>query len=126
MPAIGGLAVAGARHRLAHMDTRTIGALLLAAAAAGPSWAADDVLRCGGTWVSVGMVAPQVVAKCGEPQSKQVEDVPIRIRGRNGAVNSVGSTRVEYWTYDRGSGQFPALLTFEEGKLKSLELITRR
>jgi hypothetical protein len=93
---------------------------------AGGSRAAEDMLRCGGLLVTVGMVAPQVLARCGEPQSKQVEDVPIHVRGRNGAVSSVGVTRVERWTYDRRDGTFPALLTFEEGKLKSLELITRR
>ena len=109
------------------MRKRILGAASVAAAAwAGAACAADDTLYCGGQLVTVGMVAPQVVAKCGEPQNKQVEDVPIHVRGRNGAVNSVGVTRVERWTYDRGNGQFPALLTFEEGKLKSLELITHR
>ena len=109
------------------MPKRILGAVLLAIAAwAGDSAAADHVLRCGGELVRVGMVAPQVVAKCGEPQSKTVEEVPVRGRGRNGAVTSVGVTRVERWTYDKVPGQFPALLTFEEGKLKSLELITKR
>ena len=87
--------------------------------------AADDVMRCAGQIISVGMIATQVVAKCGEPQGKTVEDVPIRVRRQTGAVNTIGVTQVEHWTYDRGAGQFPALLTFEEGKLKSLELITQ-
>jgi hypothetical protein len=93
---------------------------------AASSQADDDVLRCGGQLVTVGMIAPQVVAKCGEPKTKAVEDVPVRGRGRNGAVTSSGSTRVERWTYVRNDGSFPALLTFEEGKLKSVELITKR
>jgi hypothetical protein len=87
---------------------------------------ADDTLRCGGQLVTAGMIAPQVVAKCGEPQSKDVEDVPVRVRGRNGAITSSGTTRIERWTYDRRDGTFPALLIFEEGKLKSVELITKR
>jgi hypothetical protein len=108
------------------MRKRILGVASVAAVAwAGASGAADHVLRCGGLLVKVGMVAPQVLAKCGEPQSKQVEEVPIHVRGRNGAVSSVGVTRIEHWTYDRRDGTFPALLTFEEGKLKSLELITR-
>ena len=95
------------------------------AAALGSSFAlADDVMRCGGSLVRVGMIAQQIVAKCGEPQDKTVEEVPVRVRTRAGGVNNVGVTRVERWTYDRGYGQFPALLTFEEGKLKSLELVT--
>jgi hypothetical protein len=88
---------------------------------------ADDSMRCtSGSLVDVGMVADQVVAKCGQPKSKEVEDVPIRTRNANGAVNVIGTTRVERWTYERGYGQFPALLTFEEGKLKSIELLTSR
>jgi hypothetical protein len=100
-----------------------VAALLLLAT--GSSASADDVMRCGNVIVDVGMIADQVVAKCGEPKSKQTENAPVRTRNRNGAVNTVGSTRIERWTYDRGYGQFPALLTFEQGKLKSIELLAR-
>jgi Protein of unknown function (DUF2845) len=86
--------------------------------------AAEDVMRCGTTLVSVGMVAPEILAKCGEPASKEVEDVPIRMRGSPGA--KVGVTRVERWTYDFGYGKFKRLLKFEDGKLKSIELLTSR
>lgn len=109
------------------MRKRVFGAVSVAAALwAAASQADNDVLRCGGQLVTVGMIAPQVVAKCGEPLTKDVEDVPVRVRGANGAVTSNGTTRVERWTYDRRDGSFPALLTFEEGKLKSVELITKR
>ncbi len=99
---------------------------LIAAALAQPVAAGDDVMRCGGTLVTVGMIAPQIVAKCGEPQSKQVEDVPIRARGPKGAGPQVGVTRIERWTYDLGYGKFKRLLKFEDGKLKSIELLTQR
>jgi hypothetical protein len=99
--------------------------LAAAGAAAAPSApAAADVLRCSGGLIDVGMVAPQVVAKCGQPRDKDVEDVPIRVRSTTGALATVGTTRVERWTYDRGYGQFPALLIFEDGKLKRIELLT--
>ncbi|HLF11709.1 MAG TPA: DUF2845 domain-containing protein [Gammaproteobacteria bacterium] len=87
---------------------------------------ADDVIRCGGSLVRAGMIAPEVIAKCGEPDSKQVESVPIRVRRANGSSGVIGAAQIERWTYDRGTGQFPALLTFEEGKLKSVELLTGR
>ena len=87
---------------------------------------ADDVIRCRGSLVSAGMIAPQVVAKCGEPKTKEIESVPIRVRRANGSSGVIGAAQVERWTYDRGAGQFPALLTFEEGKLKSIELLTGR
>jgi hypothetical protein len=86
---------------------------------------ADNSVRCGANIVDVGMVADQVIAKCGQPKSKTVEDVPIQARNVGGGTNVIGTTRVERWTIDRGYGQFPALLTFEEGKLKTIELLTR-
>ena len=84
-------------------------------------------MRCGGALISVGMVAPQVVAKCGEPKSKQVDNVPIYARGpRSGRGAEVGVTHIERWTYDLGYGKFKRLLTFEDGKLKRIELLTSR
>jgi uncharacterized protein DUF2845 len=105
---------------------RRIGILLAGAFTIAGAAAADDSLRCGSVLVTVGMVADQVLAKCGEPQSRAVEEVPVKSRARTGAVNTVGSTRIERWTYDRGYGQLPALLTFEHGKLKSIELLAHR
>jgi|SRR5690606_38210107 len=88
--------------------------------------AADDSLVCGNSLVTVGMVESEVVARCGEPRSKQIEDIPIRVRRLNGTVGDAGIQHIERWTYDRGYGKFPALLTFEEGKLRSIELLTRQ
>ena len=105
---------------------RLIGSSFLVAVAVAGSAIADDSLRCGTALVTVNMVISQVLAKCGEPQSKSVEEVPVKARARTGAVNTVGTTRIERWTYDRGYGQLPALLTFEHGKLKSIELLARQ
>jgi hypothetical protein len=85
----------------------------------------DDLMRCGSVLITIGMVAPQVVAKCGPPKDKSVTEAPKRVRRANGTTATFGTSRVERWTYDRGYGQFPAVLTFEEGKLKSIELQTR-
>jgi hypothetical protein len=83
----------------------------------------DDTMRCGSALVRSGMIAGEVTAKCGEPKSKRVEEVPVQTRNRNGAVNVIGVAKVETWLYDRGNGQFPAELKFEEGKLKSIEYL---
>ena len=96
--------------------------LLLAAA----SVHAEDTIRCRDALVHVGMIEAEVIAKCGEPVHKDIESVPVRVRRPNGSSGVVGTTQIERWTYDRGPGQFPALLTFEQGKLKSVELLTRR
>jgi hypothetical protein len=99
-----------------------------AACLLGSSFAAlgEDTLRCDRALVRVGMIADEVAAKCGEPKSKRVEEVPVRARNRTGAVNVVGVAKTETWVYDRGYGQFPAELKFEEGKLKSIEYLTAR
>ena len=100
--------------------------LMLACAAAFTAPAgAEDTLRCDGSIVTLGMIAEPVIAKCGQPSRREAEDVPIRARSRSGASTVVGATRIERWTYDRGWGKFPALLTFEQGKLKHIELLTR-
>lgn len=112
-------------HRPNRAQSAAVAAAVLCTVPGLVARAADDVLRCGGSLVTVGMVAAQVVAKCGEPKTKSVEEVPIRVRRQTGAVNTIGVTQVERWTYDRGYGQFPALLTFEEGKVKSLEIVTK-
>lgn len=89
--------------------------------------AADDSVRCrSNRLVNVGMIAAEVVARCGEPKDRSIEDVPIRARNLNGAVIVTGSTRVERWTYDRGQGQFDAVLSFEDGKLVRIDLLNVR
>jgi hypothetical protein len=102
---------------------RSIAAALVALTCA--TAAADDSLVCGNSLATVGMVAGEVVARCGEPKTKAVEDIPIRVRHPNGTVGTAGIQHIERWTYDRGYGKFPALLTFEDGKLRSIELRTR-
>lgn len=88
---------------------------------------ADDSTRCrNGRIVDVGMVAAEIVARCGEPKSRTGEDVPIRVRTAAGGTAIIGTTRVERWTYDRGQGQFDAVFTFEDGKLVDIELLSTR
>ncbi len=110
-------ALAGGRHA-------TLAAMAIGSVA---PWGAraDDLLRCGSVLINLGMVAPEVKAKCGPPKDKNVDDVPRRVHRPNGTTATVGTTRIERWTYDRGYGRFPAVLTFEDGKLKSIELLTR-
>ena len=103
-----------------------IGVLLPLALAAAPWASADDSLRCGNGIVTTGMFATEVAAKCGEPSSKSTEETPVTTRSRRGTVKTAAGGRIERWTYDRGYGQLPALLTFEHGKLKSIELLARR
>ncbi len=104
--------------RLAFALAAVLGGLVAATARA------DDSMRCGNALITVGMAESQVTAKCGQPKDKNVTEVPQRTRRSNGSSAVTGTLHVERWTYERGYGQFPGLLTFEAGKLKSIELLT--
>src|SRR5262245_17667839 len=88
-----GSSLRGCGMRTRYRATTFAGALALSAVAA----VADDNMRCGNAIIDVGMVAAQVVDRCGEPKSKVVEDVPIRQRTKSGGVNTIGSARIERW-----------------------------
>jgi hypothetical protein len=103
-------------------------ALAAAGASAPFDAAADDVMRCGnGRLVNVGMSAAEIVGRCGEPKSRRVEEIPVRAVSPSGASIATGDVvRIERWTYERGQGQFPAMLTFEDGELRRIDLLAGR
>ena len=90
-----------------------------------PVSAADDTFRCGGKLINTGMTMTDVLAKCGEPTLRTVEEVPQHVRRANGSTYVSGTVTVEVWTYDRGSSSFPSVLRFEGGKVTSIEIVRR-
>jgi len=98
---------------------------LTAILAASAAPAGDDVFRCGSKLVDTSLTMDQVLARCGEPTQRTVEDVPQQVRRANGSTYVSGTIVVETWTYDRGSSSFPAVLRFESGKLVSIEIVRR-
>ena len=87
---------------------------------------ADDTMRCrSGRIVDVGMTAAEVSSRCGEPKSRTTEEIPVMARLPTGAVRQTGTTHAERWIYGRGQGQFDAMLTFEDGKLLRIDVLTR-
>jgi hypothetical protein len=86
---------------------------------------ADDTMRCrNGRLINTGMTAAEVSARCGQPQSRAVEEIPVRARLPNGSVVQTGTTQAERWIYQRGQGQFDAQLTFEDDKLVRIDMLT--
>ena len=83
-----------------------------------PAWA--DTLRCKNALISVGATQGFVAEKCGEPDSKATLTEPIRVVTPGGSFLN-GTASRDVWRYRRGSGKFPAVLTFEEGVLRKLE-----
>ncbi len=96
-----------------------IAALTIAVTAAGPAFA--NSLRCGSALIREGDTQGYVQDKCGQPESKQTYTEPVRALRPNGTSYEVGSTSKDVWRYQRGSGSFPAVLTFEKGVLTKLE-----
>lgn len=87
--------------------------------------AADDVFRCGSKLVDTSLTMDEVMARCGEPTQRTVEEIPQQVRRANGSTYVAGTVTVETWTYARGSSSFPAVLRFEGGKLVSIEIVRR-
>ena len=110
-----------------HAKRWACGAVAVAVALLAWDANAQRTMRCGnGRLVDLGMVAAEILARCGEPKSRSSEEIPVRARLPNGAVIQTGTTRVERWTYERGQGEFDALLTFEDDKLVSIEILAQR
>jgi len=99
-------------------------AILALATAAAPSAGAVDTLRCGNSLIDPGMSKAEVEAKCGKPDHTEMERVPVLARNSAGAAIRIGETTIERWTYQRGR-RLPARLTFEDGRLERIELLTR-
>ena len=96
-----------------------ISGLIVAATSA--SVANAETLRCGSSLIQEGATAGAVLEKCGEPGAKETFTEPVFVRRVDGTTYQSGTTSREVWRYKRGSGQFPAVLTFEMGVLKKLE-----
>jgi len=79
--------------------------------------AARDTLRCGSKIITTGMTMDEVLKICGEPQARDVEEVPVRSGNR-----ITGMTEIHTWTYQRTGGK-PASLTFDQNSLVSIDYL---
>lgn len=90
--------------------------------------------RCGKELVTIGDTKVVVKAKCGEPDSVDIEEVEVYTKpqerqrmeksssDRHKGVLLTKSTKViEIWTYNMGVNQFIQILKFADGKLASVE-----
>lgn len=95
-------------------------ALLVAAVISAPAQA--DNFRCGKWIASTDLSVTELLAKCGEPASREsrVEDVLSR-NFNTGLMYKTGEVVIETWTYLRGSRASPMVVTIVDGKIKSIE-----
>ena len=95
------------------MDDPRLTVLLLATAILIQPVAGAASLRCGDSLVERGFTFFEVLERCGEPDleyawdQKYVPDV---------------QARVTEWVYEQGSNKFRRVLTFEAGRLRTIEL----
>lgn len=85
------------------------------------SWAASDTLRCGTRLIDNNSSQSRILEYCGEPAYKRDGVRKIYLRNQRGHIYGETHIRTEEWIYDRGSTQFRAILSFENGKLQRIE-----
>ena len=73
-------------------------------------------MRCGDDIVQRGQTFFEVLERCGKPQLEYAWDYHY--------VPGV-QARVTEWVYEQGSNKFRRVLTFEEGRLRTIELRTK-
>lgn len=83
-------------------------------------------LRCQGRIIDTGITKAQVLALCGPPSSRLVEQTPVRHGTIAGFSRFGGIAFNEQWQYDRGWGKFPAVLLFRDGALVRIEYLRFR
>lgn len=84
---------------------------------------ADETIRCGSHIVNSSMSPGEILAKCGEPTSREVQEVDVRAPTGNGGTYKVGTTTIEIWTYDRGSRAAPIRIEIDGDKVRSIKRI---
>jgi uncharacterized protein DUF2845 len=76
-------------------------------------------LDCGGGIISEGDSRADVLAKCGQPGSKESHDEELLERPGPGARRKTFIT-VEEWTYDLGPARFSRIVTLRNGKVTDI------
>ena len=77
-----------------------------------------DTYRCGNGLVSEESTVAEILAKCGQPTSKDVREVQPTARSVNGTVLKLPPVKIEVWTYTRSPG---LKVTIMDGKVESIE-----
>jgi hypothetical protein len=81
---------------------------------------ADETFRCGKWIASSDMSVEELLAKCGEPTSRESSTEDVLARNQFGLMVKVDEVARETWIYDRGAN--PAMVVvIVDGRIKSLE-----
>jgi hypothetical protein len=81
-----------------------------------------DHMRCGSLLVNESTSVADLLAKCGEPKSKDVKSEDVLTRNPDtGFIRKIGTKTTERWIYQRSSGSLPMAVTIVDGKVNSVE-----
>jgi hypothetical protein len=81
-----------------------------------------DNFRCGKWIASADLSVSELRAKCGEPASKETRTEDVVARNAAGYTYKTGQVVViETWTYHRGSGASPMIVTIIDGRIDRIE-----
>lgn len=90
-----------------------------------PLVASAETFRCGKWIIDEETTVEELRHKCGAPTSRDSRVEDVRARSINGGMQKVGETVIETWVYDRGSRAAPMTVIIVDGKVKSIERLTR-
>ena len=83
---------------------------------------ADENFRCGKWIASSDMTPAELAEKCGPPTLHESRTEDVLVRNRNtGLMQKTGETRIETWTYDRGTQAAAMVVTIVDGRIRSIE-----
>jgi hypothetical protein len=87
-----------------------------------PLAASAETFQCGKWIINSETTLSELTQKCGAPTSTQSKTEDVKVRNRNnGLMIKTGETTTEWWTYDRGPGKVPMVVTIVDGRIKSIE-----
>jgi hypothetical protein len=99
---------------------RTALALALGMSVAG--MASAESMRCGNSIVDETVSVADLLAKCGEPLSKDVRTEDVFARNPDTGFNrKIGTKIIERWIYQRSNRSLPMAVTIIDGKVNKLE-----
>jgi hypothetical protein len=98
--------------------TAIIGSVAMGIAADAPA----ESMRCGPSIVNETTSVAELLAKCGEPASREVQSEDVLARNPDtGFTRKVGTKITERWTYQRSNQSLPMAVTIVDGKVIRLE-----
>lgn len=100
------------------MNGRFAAALVLALVSGGVY---ADSMRCGSKIVNESVSVDELLARCGQPQSRKTETEDVYAINPNGArVKTGGQTIKERWIYKPTPGALPMAVEIVDGKIVSI------